>query len=474
MQANPDDRPQDMVKFLSLIGENSSTSDNETLPISNKQQNRLFQFFCYSKDTNSNSIESSPFKNISFPSRFRVSADLINPITLVFISLLAIVSIFFGIAFGIEGFNATDIKRLITDTLGSHLAMTGTLICVITLGGKKWGIYLMAFVLLVGITLDALFDYEGIGKTVETIIVFFSPLIIMFFCLKLKKKNKSYWNLMEGELKDRFSILFIIIWLLGTAIYASFFLYKKSTLDSLIIQQNKQLNELVQHLEKDMIHLDGGSFIMGATQEQGNGFESDERPTHKVTVRDFSISKFEVSQKLWTAVMGSNPSYKIGEDMPVENVSWDDCQEFIQKLNEISGKNYRLPTEAEWEFAARGGKRSKHYRYAGSNKLDEVAWTHNNSGDSLHAVGMKSPNELGLYDMSGNVLEWCQDYYGDYSEMDQVDPQGAKSGENRVCRGGGYGNAKQSRISYRQALVPTDKYADVGFRLAESLEDTKN
>lgn len=237
--------------------------------------------------------------------------------------------------------------------------------------------------------------------------------------------------------------------------------------DKAVSQTSRDI--IIKNLMNNMVYVEGGVVTLKKCNWTGGRDSFKEE-----SLSSFSICKYEVTQEEWTAVMGSNPSYKIGEDMPVENVSWDDCQEFIQKLNEISGKNYRLPTEAEWEFAARGGKRSKHYRYAGSNKLDEVAWTHNNSGDSLHAVGMKSPNELGLYDMSGNVLEWCQDYYGDYSEMDQVDPQGAKSGENRVCRGGGYGNAKQSRISYRQDLIPTDKYADVGFRLAESLENTQN
>ncbi len=164
----------------------------------------------------------------------------------------------------------------------------------------------------------------------------------------------------------------------------------------------------------------------------GGDAYGDEKPAHSVTLGDYYIGKFEVTQELWEAVMGSNPSYFKGSNLPVEQVSWDDCQTFIRKLNSLTGKNFRLPTEAEWEYTARGGNRSKGYKYSGSNNISDVAWYWENSGDRVlsgewdydkiknnncrtHPVGMKSPNELGIYDMSGNVYEWCQDWYGSYS-----------------------------------------------------------
>ena len=186
-----------------------------------------------------------------------------------------------------------------------------------------------------------------------------------------------------------------------------------------------------------MIKVEAGTFQMGSTSG-----ESDEKPVHQVTLtKDYYIGETEVTQELWTAVMESNPSHFTDSDqLPVEFVSWDDCQEFIAKLNALTGKNFRLPTEAEWEFAARGGNASQGYTYSGSNTVSDVAWYYDNSGNKTHEVAMKAPNELGIYDMSGNVWEWCQDWYDGYSSEAQTDPTGPTSGSLRMFRGGGWNN----------------------------------
>jgi len=165
-------------------------------------------------------------------------------------------------------------------------------------------------------------------------------------------------------------------------------------------------------------------------------------------------------------VMGTNPSYFKGDSNPVEKVSWNDCQEFIRKLNSLTGRTFRLPTEAEWEYAARGGNQSKGYKYSGSNTLSSVAWYADNSSSQTHAVKTKSPNELGLYDMSGNVYEWCSDWYGSYQSSTQTNPQGPSSGSDRVLRGGSWEiNARCCRVSLRNNYSPDVRYYDHGLRL---------
>ena len=214
-----------------------------------------------------------------------------------------------------------------------------------------------------------------------------------------------------------------------------------------------------------MIAVAGGTFTMGATAEQGSDAYDGEKPAHKVTLSSFSIGQTEVTQKLWQAVMGSNPSHFKGAKFPVESVTWDECQTFITKLNQLTGKQFRLPTEAEWEFAARGGKQSKGYKYAGSNTLDNVAWYWNNT--TTHEVATKLPNELGLYDMSGNVWEWCQDLYGSYSSSNQTNPTGPPSGSFRVKRGGSWNSAaRYCRVSYRYGGTPGNWIDHFGVRLA--------
>ena len=218
----------------------------------------------------------------------------------------------------------------------------------------------------------------------------------------------------------------------------------------------------------EMVFVEGGTFQMGATSEQGSDAYGDEKPVHSVTLSDFYIGKYEVTQAQWKAVMGKNPSHFTGKDnRPVENVSWEDMHKFIKKLNQLTGKRYRLPTEAEWEYAARGGKKSQGYKYAGGNSIDKVAWYRDNSGDKTHPVGKKQPNELGLYDMSGNVYEWCQDWYGDYSSSAQTNPTGPSRGSHRVLRGGSWFNslARFCWVAHRSLNRPSNRNNNNGFRL---------
>lgn len=231
---------------------------------------------------------------------------------------------------------------------------------------------------------------------------------------------------------------------------------------------SKPSNEaIIQRLVKNMVYVEGGTFTMGATSEQGSDAESDEKPIHQVTLSSFSIGKYEVTQEEWEAVMGNNPSSFKGAKRPVEHVSWSDCHQFIRKLRTLTGKNFRMPTEAEWEYAARGGNKSRGYKYSGSNILDDVGWYDSNSSSSTHDVGQLDPNELGLYDMSGNVWEWCADWYGSYDSNSQSNPGGPSSGSNRVRRGGSwYCHAGCCRVSYRNYYSPGRAYRDLGLRLA--------
>ena len=247
-------------------------------------------------------------------------------------------------------------------------------------------------------------------------------------------------------------------------------------------EQSQSFIETINGVSFKMIKVEGGTFKMGAqsTDPNGENYDSeaddDEQPVHSVTLSDYYIGETEVTQELWEAVMGRNPSEFKGSKKPVERVSWDDCQEFIKKLNQLTGKEFCLPTEAEWEYAARGGNKSRGYKYAGSNTIGEVAWYDANACDGVgknspdygtHPVGTKSPNELGLYDMSGNVWEWCSDCYGEYSSSNQTNPTGPTSGFTCVHRGGSWdGSAARCRVSNRSY---TDSDIGVnfnGFRLA--------
>jgi len=222
----------------------------------------------------------------------------------------------------------------------------------------------------------------------------------------------------------------------------------------------------LQPIEPEMVFVEGGTFMMGSD------FNILEQPIHQVTLSSFNIAKYQVTQKEWKAIMGNNPSSKKGDDLPVDNVNWLEVNEFITRLNNATGKNYRLPTEAEWEYAAGGGKKSTGKLYSGSNNIDEVAWYSSNTSlfDLPKPVGTKAPNELGIYDMSGNVWEWCSDWYGDYPYTPQTDPQGpyVDSRYRKIQRGGSAnGYEGYCRVAGRFASKYINGfYWYVGFRLA--------
>lgn len=230
---------------------------------------------------------------------------------------------------------------------------------------------------------------------------------------------------------------------------------------------------IIAQIDRNMVRVQGGKFTMGCTEEQGGDCYESEKPDHEVEVSDFSIGKYEVTQKEWRAVMGSDPPelYFPGcDDCPVERVSWNDIQEFLQKINQKTGKNYRLPTEAEWEYAARGGNKSKQFKYAGGDDPGSVGWYDDNSGSKTHPVGQKKSNELGLYDMSGNVYEWCNDWFGDYEKKAVKNPKGPEKGSFRVYRGGSWTRfAGLCRVSSRYDFTPGNRSIIIGFRLARSL-----
>ena len=219
----------------------------------------------------------------------------------------------------------------------------------------------------------------------------------------------------------------------------------------------------------EMVKVEAGTFMMGATSEMQNPYD-DEKPVHQVALtNDYYMSKYEVTQALWQAVTGKNPSKFKGDNLPVERVSWNDCQVFIRNLNNMTGRKFRFPTEAEWEYAARGGKKSRGYQYSGSSNISDVAWFDDINRNKKHPVGTKQANELGLYDMSGNVWEWCQDRYGSYSSSFQKNPTGAIMGEYRVFRGGRWGAKERiGRTSCRSYCTPDFSYFNLGLRLALS------
>jgi len=231
-----------------------------------------------------------------------------------------------------------------------------------------------------------------------------------------------------------------------------------------IIEKPKTI-EKPNIIDPEMVYVEGGSFVRYSSNVFGFG-----KKEHKVSVDSFYIGKYQVTQKHWLEVMRNNPSHFKGENLPVERVSWNDVQEFITILNQKTGKKYRLPTEAEWEYAARGGNKSRGYMYAGSNNIDEVAWYDDNSGSKTHNVGTKRPNELGIYDMTGNVWEWCQDWYDEtyYRYGSLNNPKGPENGNYRVLHGGSWGSiVDNSRLSDRIRDLPNSRDGDVGFRLVQ-------
>lgn len=260
----------------------------------------------------------------------------------------------------------------------------------------------------------------------------------------------------------------LVGWIATAVVVAivAFVFYKKVVSKNDMRTSDTGYTFTVNGVRFEMIKVEGGTFQMGATSEQTGLEEFDESPVHRVTLSTYYIGETEVTQELWMAVMGSNPSCYVGDNLPVEQVSWEDCQIFLRALNAKTGKHFRLPTEAEWEYAARGGKKSHDYIYSGSNTIERVAWYERNSS-KIQAVKTKSANELGLYDMSGNVYEWCQDWYGPYTSSSQTNPTGTKSGVLRTRRGGcWYCDACYSRVSNRGYGESILRIGNLGFRLA--------
>jgi len=246
---------------------------------------------------------------------------------------------------------------------------------------------------------------------------------------------------------------------------------KAAVADSIAKVQAEEARKIAE-LSPEMVFVKGsGLTTLGCTKEQGADCNDDERPHQNVTLNDFHISKTPITQKLWEKVMGNNPSRfkSCGENCPVESVSWIEVQEFIRKLNSMTGRKYRLLTEAEWEYAARGGGNTKNQKYAGSNNLNQIAWYGANSQQKTQPVCSKQPNELGLCDMTGNVWEWVQDWRGSYPPAGGIkpNPKGPASGTNRVYRGCSWqDNALYCRVSRRNGAVPDTRNSAVGFRLA--------
>ena len=235
-------------------------------------------------------------------------------------------------------------------------------------------------------------------------------------------------------------------------------------------KQKKVLKETftVNGVKFVMVQVEGGTFKMGATPDMGSNPGRDEVQVHTVTLSNFLIGQTEVTQALWQAVMGDNPSYFVGDDLPVERVCYHDCLDFIIKLNQLTGQKFRLPTESEWEYACPGGVNSRSSKYSGNNDPDVVAWYRDNSGSQTHPVATKAPNELGIYDMSGNVWEWCSDWYGYYElTKEHTNPTGPDSGRYGVRRGGAFNNSEWFvRASARGATYRPEPYMFLGFRLA--------
>ncbi len=244
---------------------------------------------------------------------------------------------------------------------------------------------------------------------------------------------------------------------------------------------NSLAEPLRSHLKKlmaDMVLVEGGTYMMGNPDRDRNDEYAKDVP-HEVTLSSFYICKYEVTEALWTAVMGSNPSrHKLGDNYPVEQVNWYDCQDFVEKLSELTGRHFRLPTEAEWEYAARGGQRSRGYRYSGSYNLDEIGWHVGNAHHYKREVGTKKPNELGLYDMTGNVCEWCQDKLDTeyYHHSPSINPQGPDRStykDNRCFRGGSFCDEEkydELKVYTRNTgMPPEEKYGHLGLRLAMSV-----
>ena len=307
---------------------------------------------------------------------------------------------------------------------------------------------------------EALTELDCSGNKLAALDVSHNMALAYLFCAANPGQDGIFWLTVCPEENNSLSVL------------SSWFCEGQNVVLSIVY------TETVSGLSFDMVYVEGGTFRMGGTEEQGEDAWVGEKPVHSVTLSDYYIGKYEVTQGLWKAVMGTGVEeqmekagesdlYGVGDDYPMYYVSWDEAQEFVSKLSELTGKKYVLPTEAQWEYAARGGVKSRGYKYSGSNTIDDVAWYDGNSETAAHPVGTKLPNELGIYDMSGNVWEWCSDWYSDYSDVSQTDPTGPSSGSFRVFRGGSWFNsAGRCRVSNRHDGDPGYRTDNLGFRVA--------
>ncbi|MEZ4776763.1 MAG: SUMF1/EgtB/PvdO family nonheme iron enzyme [Bacteroidia bacterium] len=281
---------------------------------------------------------------------------------------------------------------------------------------------------------------------------------------ELEMKSRSLLN-RNAAGQWKFSHKSIMEYFLAKQISSDFKEYLLANFEGLDMAE-KFCEELSPRSRIQMLRIEGGTFMMGSNDSD------DEKPVHEVRLSPFEISKFPITQRQWEAIMGDNPSrFKDCPDCPVESVSWNDAKKFLTKFNELTGLDFRLPTEAEWEYAARGGRLSKGFKYAGSTDPKEAGWFDKNAKGKTHPVGQKIPNELGIYDMSGNVWEWCQDWYGPYAEQPQSDPTGPETGVFRVVRGGSWSSSAGSlRVSGRSLFGPDDRDINIGFRIARTLD----
>ena len=265
-------------------------------------------------------------------------------------------------------------------------------------------------------------------------------------------------NLLKGEVKDLYNKKSSAQ--RSVVIEESIYGEKAQIVSNATKLNKKSLAETIE-----LIKVTGGSFKMGSKTG-----EVKETPVHQVILNSYYIAKYEVNQALWYSIMGTKPSYFKNDSLPVEQISWLDTQKFISNLNKLTGKTYRLPTEAEWEYAARGGSNSKNYNFAGSNNIDQVAWVDFNSSKKTHKIGSKVANELGIHDMSGNVLEWCSDWFYKYTDSNQNNPKGRKTGDTRVTRGGSwFRNNTNSHVAFRSHSDPSYGKINLGFRLAHDM-----
>ena len=265
-------------------------------------------------------------------------------------------------------------------------------------------------------------------------------------------------------------------WILLSVVFTSIFLFsckKENVVDNVYDIQYTDTTVVinVKGAVFTMILVEGGTFEMGATEEQGHDDpDENEYPVHVVNLSPYYICQTEVTQDLWTIVMGTNPSLILGDmTLPADCIKWDMCQDFIHALNEYLDNKFeiRMPTEAEWEFAARGGNKSLGYKYSGSDDVDEVAWYESNSDKKTHPVGTKKPNELGIYDMSGNIWEWCSDWIGAYQPEEQTNPVGPAEGSHHVMRGGSWTyDHTFCRVSRRNYISNVIAASNCGLRLA--------